>query len=125
MSDDLSKVGMRHDTDCGLLYDDGPEVCTCREISDDLASRMAVLIRRLIAEAEENLLDPELVGYKPGPLLTEARAIVALLPEPVDADREEAKQIAAEWYFKWEPHIDPLTAAIRRGRALERDSREG
>lgn len=148
MSDDLSKVGMRHDTDCGLLYDDGPEVCTCRPISGDLATRMAALIRRLIAEAEENLLDPELVDYTPGPLLTEARAIVALLPEPVDADLVEAREMAIDLMSKTviangNPQAAPeivriregkgdtnsyvvaCLAAIRRGRALERDSREG
>lgn len=54
-----------------------------------------------------------------------AAVLAALLPEPVDADREEAKRIAAEWYSEEAPHIAPLTEAIRRGRVLERDSREG
>lgn len=131
MSDDLSKVGMRHDTDCGLLYDDGPEVCTCRPISGDLATRMAALIRRLIAEAEENLLDPELVDYTPGPLLTEARAIVALLPEPVDADEAEIDRLMADFkalgttMTKSQRARSLARAALARGRALERDSREG
>ncbi|WP_285161363.1 hypothetical protein [Sphingomonas sp. UMB7805-LC452B] len=51
-----------------------------------------------------------------------ARAIMRALALPTS---EEAKKIAAEWYSEEAPHIDPLTAAIRRGRALERDSREG
>lgn len=63
--------------------------------------------------------------FVPAQVVQDARDALALLPEPVDADREEAKKIAAEWYSEEAPHIDPLTAAIRRGRALERDSREG
>lgn len=86
--------------------------------------------------------------FVPSHLVQAARDALALLPEPVDADREEAKKIAAEWYSEEAPHIDPLTAALKRGRelaqkmqslrrdeseqmtrdltrALERDSREG
>lgn len=119
MSDDLSKVGVRHDTDCGLLYDDGPEVCTCRRNDDEIVKEMTSLVS-LVASLQ---FSPGTPGSQAASM---ARAIESKIsPQPVDEDREEAKQIAAEWYFKWEPHIDPLTAAIRRGRALERDSREG
>lgn len=84
--------------------------------SDDIAKRMEALVRSVASETSFAAW----MGHA-----AEARAIVALLPEPVDADREEAKRIAAEWYSEEAPHIDPLTAAIRRLRALERDSREG
>lgn len=86
-------------------------------MTDPMAKRMEALVKRMAADWSY-MSDGRSFS-------AEARAIVALLPEPVDADREEAKKIAAEWYSEEAPHIDPLTAAIRRGRALERGSREG
>ncbi len=63
-------------------------------------------------------------------------AIVALLPEPVDADLVEARKVVREnnrmasynyedGSFDATPIVQCALAAIRRGRALERDSREG
>jgi len=73
---------------------------------------------------------------------TEARAIVALLPEPVDPDLVEARELAAVASEKlshpWAPKIRAgekddapqagvslALAAIRRGRALAAAEREG
>lgn len=83
------------------------------EISQELAARMAAFVRDWVAN------DPY-----PSALLTEARAIVALLPKPVDPDLEEAKAIA----FKngWGRVSDDsgivivLLKALRRGRELSR-----
>lgn len=84
--------------------------------SDDIAKRMEAFVRRAAADLD----------HEQGPvecaLQIEARAIVAMFP---DKDRDHARSIAEEFYSCIEQHIEPLTAAIRRGRALERDSREG
>lgn len=56
---------------------------------------------------------------------------MALLSQPVDADREEAKRLMdRDWTFETPDEMNEQTLVfgtdcIRRGRALERDSREG
>lgn len=91
--------------------------------SHDIAKRMEALVRRMACE------NYDIAEF------AEARAIVALL-EPVDADLVEARRIAAnipgvdqESILAGDCDMDSLVrtarAAIRRGRALERDSREG
>ncbi|WP_338469061.1 hypothetical protein V3I01_08130 [Sphingomonas sp. gentR] len=107
-----------------------------KEPSDPIAKRMEALVRAL-AESRYGIS-----------LADEARAIVALLPEPVDADLVEAREMAIDLMSKTviangNPQAAPeiiriregkgdtnsyvvaCLAAIRRGRALERDSREG
>lgn len=98
--------------------------------SDDIAKRMEALVR---AMAGANVLS----GFTH---YDEAKAIVALLPKPVDADLVEARKLAVEHTDGWGERraadilaglcddgvaVPAMLAAIRRGRALERDSREG
>ena len=87
--------------------------------SDDIAKRMEALVRRMSNERDYPC---QIVDWR-----NEARAIVALLPEPVDADREEAKKIALWHGLDSDAAIEAIEIGIAHGRtrALERDSREG
>jgi hypothetical protein len=98
--------------------------------------RMEALVRQIGADREPN--GEGIVVFNGSALVAEARAIVALLPEPVDADLVEARRLAVGFRSgekirdeiltgerDSEEAIQALLAAIRRGRALERDSREG
>lgn len=110
--------------------------------SDPIAKRMEALVRRIADD--EHFSD----SAEARAVTREARAIVALLPEPVDADLVEAREMAIDLMSKTviangNPQAAPeivriregkgdtnsyvvaCLAAIRRGRALERDSREG
>lgn len=124
------------------VYD--PDCAACREyaepdmgnpISEPIAKRMEALVRRVADD--EHFSD----SAEARAVTREARAIVALLPEPVDADLVEARKLACE-NSRWDrssdqwrdvmtgkqdriPMVSVALAAIRRGRALERDSREG
>ncbi len=103
-----------------------------RAPSDEIAKRMEALVRAL-AESRYGIS-----------LADEARAIVALLPEPVDADLVEARSIIADAFRDYsgdegddsarmveEGKMDDggsvkrIVDYARRLRALERDSREG
>lgn len=133
MSDDLSKVGCASERrptayeHANGAYD--PDCAACREYaepspSDDIAKRMEALVRGM---AKANGVLSHSSDY------TEARAIVALLPEPVDADEQWAiEQVAAHGYSdRRRPDqrtlVEIMTACVQHGRtrALERDSREG
>lgn len=106
--------------------------------SDDIAKRMEAFVRRAAVDLD----------HEQGPvecaLQMEARSIVALLHEPIDPNLLECRKIGAEISKKhsalhqimrpqsWEDgdnddshKMELMLAAIRRGRALERDSREG
>lgn len=79
--------------------------------------------------------------FIPAQVVQDARDALALLPEPVDADLVEARECVAAVYEAASRHdlakitrnggqdkrlrVQSALAAIRRGRALERDSREG
>lgn len=86
-------------------------------LSDDLAKRMEACIR---AAAAGKPFD-----------MAEARAIVALLPKPVDADEQYARDLIREMGWSGEKSIGSeavvsmIAKAHRDTRALERDSREG
>lgn len=93
---------------------------------DDIAKRMEALVREMAGAGDIRAMTDE------------ARAIVALLPEPVDADLVEARRLAVSFRSgekirdeiltcerDAEEAIQALLAAIKHGRALERDSREG
>lgn len=60
------------------------------EITQELAVRMAALVR--------NIVNYEAVDDIEKPLADEARAIVALLPEPVDPDEAEVLAILTKYY---------------------------
>lgn len=140
MSDDLSKVDWGKPTPAehaGGAYD--PDCATCREYADPIAKRMEALVREV---AKCRFAGDESRGFGVGSIpILEARAIVSLLPEPVDADLVEAREcVAAVYEAANRSDLAKITrdggqdkrlrvqcalAAIRRGRALERDSREG
>ncbi len=105
--------------------------------SDPIAKRMETLVRQMASPRWSTANNENYV---------EARAIVALLPEPVDADLVEARRIVADDVFhsfknkgfskelaqKYlsgdmddSAYIRLALAGMKAGRALERDSREG
>lgn len=100
--------------------------------SDPIAKRMEALVRAMASPRWSTANNENYV---------EARAIATLLPEPVDADLVEARECVAAVYEAASRHdlakitrdggqdkrlrVQSALAAIRRGRALERDSREG
>lgn len=105
--------------------------------SDDIAKRMEALVRKCHALTDYDHPHPDApfigkaVTAEEEWLADEARAIVALLPEPVDADLVEARRIAAEHAledFHREavlegvsddaPAVKSVLAAIKRGREL-------
>ncbi len=96
-----------------------------RAPSDNLAKRMEALVRRIADE--EHFSD----SAEARAVTREARAIVALLPEPVDADEAEIDRLMADFkalgatMTKGQRARSLASAALARGRALERDSREG
>lgn len=75
----------------------------------DLTARMEAFVQRVATEADYPC---QMVDFR-----NEARAIVALLPEPVDPDEDEAMQLAAEIRCGG-PSVKLALAAIKRGRAL-------
>lgn len=83
---------------------------------DELTKRMEALVRDMAT----------LVGGATySQLQTEARAIVAMLPEPVDPDEAEARDLVRMAYPDMKDdyqgrRLDIALAAIKRGRALER-----
>lgn len=94
------------------------------DISQELAQRMAVLLR---SQVERHAGEADVA-----PALNEARAIVAELPEPVDPDVLEARRLV-ECTVHWSPQTDRdlasgknddtpemriALAAIKRGREL-------
>jgi len=96
------------------------------EISQEVIERMVALVRKMEPEGSHSgsytLRREDYV---------EAHAIAALLPEPVDPDLIEARELAfpgAEEFTdeiaagKWDTHPVVLNVfrAIKRGRALER-----
>lgn len=96
-------------------------------ISDELVERMVTFLRKL---------DKWDGSYALASDMTEARAIVAKLPQPVDPDLLEARAIEARicrevensrdaerverGEFDERPGMQGVLAAIKRGRALER-----
>lgn len=117
MSDDLSKV----DWEVPLNHE-AP--------SDDIAKRMEALVREV---AQCRFAEDESRGFGVGSIpILEARAIVALLPEPVDGDLLEVRRIVADAL----PHgmradilsgaqdhtasIQAPLACLKAGRALEK-----
>lgn len=103
------------------------------EISAELIDRMARLLRQQVDSLKHYSEDSVTDAVK------EARAIVAELPEPVDADLLEARKLACE-NSRWErncdqwrateegrqdhiPMVRAALAAIKRGRALEREGK--
>lgn len=103
------------------------------EITQELAVRMAALVR--------NIVNYEAVDDIEKPLADEARAIVALLPEPVDPDLVECREILAceaetkGWTahaLRWragawddESTIISYMKVLKRGRELALKAREG
>ncbi len=84
-----------------------------QEISPELVDRMMACIRAGVAWADNrsakvsNATDTE--------NLDEARAIVALLPEPVDPDRIEGRNVAATAHMDMHGY-ESTAEAIRAGR---------
>jgi hypothetical protein len=92
----------------------------------DVTARMEALVRRMAGEPGRQLIAASDGDY------AEARAIVALLPEPVDPDLIEARKLAAVWSESQDVshshyldgHMDDsaevrgMVAAIARGREL-------
>lgn len=104
------------------------------EISQELAIRMAACLRDMTKWSG--------VGFShPGTnALAEARAIVALLPEPVNPDLVEARKLAdyhserarikrltpySAGTYDHDPVIVALLAALTRGRELALKARDG
>jgi hypothetical protein len=96
-----------------------------KDISPEVVERCVTLVRLLVAyEAVDDIEKP---------LADEARAIVALLPEPVDPDLIEARRMAEalgqggtreQWFSgKWDtgPAIQWHLAGIKRGRQLAQE----
>ena len=83
------------------------------EISQELVERMAALVRAVADVPKDSALGQS--GYA-----SEARAIVAELPKPVDPDLIEAEAIFGKWQGGDQKMIDMVLSAIRRGRELER-----
>jgi len=152
MSDDL-KVDWGKPTPAehaGGAYD--PDCAECKSyaqydlrspITDDLARRMEALVQKVASVPEwvlRNSSDQARADC------AEARAIVALLPEPVDGDLEFAREIIADAVSYGEQSVrqpeaktsrdfrsgecdagDLIARVVKqlRTRALERDTREG
>jgi len=97
------------------------------EISQDLAQRMAALVRGM-AEHEPFIM-PAQHGKATSDDYARAKIIAAELPAPVDSDLVEARKMAAGMYpvhassimaGQWDG-VDDITlrlAGIKRGRAL-------
>lgn len=83
-----------------------PQPTPQADTKPDLTARMEALVRAMVR--------PNTMHW--GGDYTEARAIVALLPEPVDPDTEEAERIAYE--MQEALPRDLVEAGIKRGRAL-------
>lgn len=122
-----------------------PDCAACREYaepspSDDIAKRMEALIKRIADD--EHFSD----SAEARAVTREARAIVALLTEPVDPDLAFAREIIADAVSYGEQSVrqpeaktsrdfrsgecdagDLIARVVKqlRTRALERDSREG
>ena len=113
-------------------------------MTGDLAKRMEALVRDMAAMPCKNKYPDVVIGRAARIAFNEARAIVALLPEPVDADLVEARSIIADAFRDYsgdegddsarmveEGKMDDAGSVkrivdyARRIRALERDSREG
>lgn len=85
------------------------------EISQELAQRMASFVRK---QAEVNWLDPS--DPRARPMYEEARAIVALLPQLVDPDLIEAR----EMFIELEGGVDAdgeVVSDVRQGKADSTD----
>ncbi len=97
------------------------------EVGPEVVERMIALVRGMASNDD------------PHPHYDEARAIVALLPEPVDADLIEAREVAAAVFDNGGSHpsiasglragkrdggidVTVALAAIKRGRALEKEA---
>jgi len=100
---------------------------------DEAVERAIALVRKMEADGRPPL---------EGPWQREARAIVALLPVPVDPDIAEVREVVRDAYGSldigsdWSPRAKAILdgggenywearavlAGIKRGRALERDS---
>lgn len=78
------------------------------EISQELAQDLETLVREIAASNWQ------------GHFAQRARAIVAEIEKQNDPDRAEALKITNEWYGEPGPHIDPILAALRHGKALGR-----
>lgn len=86
-----------------------PQPTPQADTKPDLTARMEAFVQRVATEADYPC---QMVDFR-----NEARAIVALLPEPVDPDEDEAMQLAAEIRCGG-PSVKLALAAIKRGRAL-------
>jgi hypothetical protein len=108
------------------------------EIGPELVERMVALVRSMLQQEAEHADAPTRFCYANH---TEARAIAALLPEPVDPDLIEAREAVCRSHHDKHPEspwhqgqaelvrsgsndrmLDVLAAyeAIKRGRELER-----
>lgn len=97
------------------------------EIEPETVDRMVALIRRVAAELDHYH------GYAANAMQMEGRAIVALLPEPVDPDLIEARKIVASLCYRVDTdgyvrvmkgrndsglNVRETLAGIKRGREL-------
>jgi len=81
------------------------------EVGPEVMERMIALVRGMDGNDD------------PHPHYDEARAIVALLPEPVDADEAEVQFILHRWEEnELETTEDAVREALKRGRALEKEA---
>lgn len=80
-------------------------------IDDEVVERCVALVRRVGSLSTPRCTISEIED--------EARAIVALLPEPLDPDLAEAERLLDEfWGSPNKGSLDLALAALKRGRAL-------
>lgn len=89
------------------------------DIPDEIVQRMV----RFLRYYERNKIDDvETFGHQ---AMLEARAIVALLPEPVDPDLVEARVFYEAWdNDQISTVVDACLAALKRGRELANQERK-
>lgn len=91
------------------------------DLSPETVERMVALVRRMAGYAG---VYPK--GEAAHEFVSEASAIAADLPEPVDPDLVEAREIMEARYYindpEWQGDLDTTRAfkLLKRGRALER-----